>query len=77
MKNLEGKERKNEKYTGKKSMVGLRYLMNVFNLKISDLAEGSRIKESIVYNWLKGIEKIPECYKKLLEKRFGVPRRFF
>jgi len=60
LKNSEGKERKNEKYTGKKSMVGLRYLMNVFNLKISDLAEGSRIKESIVYSLFLKIQNLTQ-----------------
>jgi hypothetical protein len=59
-----------------KPMTGLKYLINIYNLKISDLAEGLRIKESIVINWLAKVEKIHENCQNLLEIRFGVPKRY-
>lgn len=54
------------------AMIGLEYILGVFNMQHQDLANELGIKKQNINLWVKGKQKIPQKYLPILSNMFGL-----
>ncbi|MBC2579962.1 helix-turn-helix domain-containing protein [Clostridium sp. DJ247] len=54
-------------------MIGLEYVLHLYKVQHSDLAEELGIAKQNINRWIKGTRKIPEKYLPVLSERFNIP----
>ncbi|MPM61833.1 hypothetical protein SDC9_108696 [bioreactor metagenome] len=57
--------------------VGLKEILEIYNMSISDLAQKLGIARGNIYNWFNGKRKIPRDMLKKLSQLFNLPEEFF
>lgn len=57
-------------------MIGLEYILNLFNMQHIELAEKLGIKKQNINLWIKGKQKIPKKYLPVLEELFGIKQEY-
>lgn len=58
-------------------MIGLEYILNLYNLQHIELAERLGIKKQNINMWVKGRQNIPKKYLPVLEEFFGIDQSYF
>lgn len=58
-------------------MIGLEYILNLYNMQHIELAEKLGIKKQNINLWIKGKQKIPKKYLPILEELFGTKQEYF
>lgn len=58
-------------------MIGLEYILNLYNMQHIDLAEKLGIKKQNINLWIKGKQRIPKKYLPVLEELFGTKQDYF
>ena len=58
-------------------MIGLEYILNLYNLQHIELAEKLGIKKQNINMWVKGRQNIPKKYLPVLEELFGIDQFYF
>ncbi|MBB6625095.1 helix-turn-helix domain-containing protein [Clostridium gasigenes] len=58
-------------------MVGLEYILSLYNMQYITLADRLGIKKQNINMWIKGKQKIPKKYLPILEEMFGVKQEYF
>ena len=58
-------------------MIGLEYILNLYNLQHIELAEKLGIKKQNINMWVKGRQNIPKKYLPVLEGLFGIDQSYF
>ena len=58
-------------------MIGLEYILNLYNLQHIELAEKLGIKKQNINMWVKGRQNIPKKYLPVLEELFGIDQSYF
>ena len=58
-------------------MIGLEYILNLYNLQHIELAEKLGIKKQNINMWVKGRQNIPKKYLPILEELFGIDASYF
>lgn len=58
-------------------MIGLEYILNLYNLQHIELAEKLGIKKQNINMWLKGRQSIPKKYIPVLEELFSIDNSYF
>ena len=58
-------------------MIGLEYILNLYNLQHIELAEKLGIKKQNINMWVKGRQNIPKKYLPVLEALFGIDQSYF
>ena len=62
---------------GGENLIGLEYILNLFNLQHIELAEKLGIKKQNINMWVKGRQNIPKKYLPVLEELFGIDQFYF
>ena len=62
---------------GGENLIGLEYILNLYNLQHIELAERLGIKKQNINMWVKGRQNIPKKYLPVLEELFGIDQSFF
>ena len=62
---------------GGEHLIGLEYILNLFNLQHIELAEKLGIKKQNINMWVKGRQNIPKKYLPVLEELFGIDASYF
>ena len=58
-------------------MIGLEYILEVFDIQQKDLAEELGIKKQNINLWIKGKQNISKKYLPILSKKFDIPAEYF
>lgn len=58
-------------------MIGLEYILSLYNMQHIELAQILGIKKQNINLWIKGRQNIPKKYLPLLEEKFGVKQEYF
>lgn len=58
-------------------MLGLEYILNLYNMQYIELADNLGIKKQNINMWIKGKQKIPKKYYPILEELFGIKGEYF
>ena len=58
-------------------MIGLEYILNLYNMQHVELAEKLGIRKQNINMWIKGKQNIPKKYLPILEEIFGLNREYF
>ena len=58
-------------------MIGLEYILGLYNMQHIELAEKLGIKKQNINMWIKGKQNIPKKYLPILEELFGLNREYF
>lgn len=58
-------------------MIGLEYILSLYNMQHIDLAEKLGIKKQNINMWIKGKQNIPKKYLPILEEFFGTKKDYF
>jgi len=58
-------------------LIGLEYILNLYNLQHIELAEKLGIKKQNINMWVKGRQNIPKKYLPVLEELFGIAQSYF
>lgn len=58
-------------------MIGLEYILNLYNVQHIELAEKLGIKKQNINMWIKGKQNIPKKYLPVFENIFGLPGEYF
>lgn len=58
-------------------MIGLEYILSLYNMQHIELAEILGIKKQNINLWIKGKQNIPKKYLPLLEEKFGIKKEYF
>lgn len=58
-------------------MIGLEYILGVYNMQHIELAEKLGIKKQNINLWIKRKQNIPKKYLPVLEKLFGLKKEYF
>ena len=58
-------------------MIGLEYILGVYNMQHIELAERLGIKKQNINLWIKRKQNIPKKYLPVLEKLFGLKKEYF
>ncbi|MBS4536778.1 hypothetical protein GOQ29_14235 [Clostridium sp. D2Q-14] len=58
-------------------MIGLEYILGLYNMPHVDLAENLGIKKQNINLWVKRKQKIPKKYLPILEEFFGLNQEYF
>lgn len=58
-------------------MVGLEYVLSLYNMQYIALADFLGIKKQNINMWIKGKQKVPKKYLPILEELFGVKAEYF
>lgn len=62
---------------GGENVIGLEYILNLYNLQHIELAEKLGIKKQNINMWVKGRQNIPKKYLPVLEEVFGINASYF
>ena len=58
-------------------MIGLEYILKVYDIQQKDLAEELGIKKQNINLWIKGKQNIPKKYLPVLSKKFDISEEYF
>jgi len=58
-------------------LIGLEYILSLYNMQHIELAEKLGIKKQNINLWIKGKQKIPKKYLPVLEEFFGIKQEYF
>ncbi|MFW2501968.1 helix-turn-helix domain-containing protein [Clostridium diolis] len=58
-------------------MIGLEYILGLYNMQHIELAEKLGIKKQNINLWIKGKQRIPKKYLPILEELFGTKQEYF
>ncbi|MEY8415565.1 helix-turn-helix domain-containing protein [Tissierella praeacuta] len=58
-------------------MIGLEYILSLYNMQHIELAEKLGIKKQNINMWIKGKQNIPKKYLPILEEIFGLNKKYF
>ena len=58
-------------------MIGLEYILSIYNMQHIELAERLGIKKQNINLWIKGRQNVPKKYLPILEKLFGIKQEYF
>lgn len=58
-------------------MIGLEYILGLYNMQHIELAEKLGIKKQNINLWIKGKQNIPKKYLPILEDLFGIKQEYF
>lgn len=58
-------------------MIGLEYILGLYNMQHIELAVKLGIKKQNINLWIKGKQKIPKKYLPVLEEFFGIKKEYF
>ena len=58
-------------------MIGLEYILNLYNLQHVELAERLGIRKQNINLWIKGRQNIPKKYLPVLEEIFNLDKEYF
>lgn len=58
-------------------MIGLEYILGLYNMQHIELAEKLGIKKQNINMWIKGKQNIPKKYLPILEELFGLDEDYF
>ncbi len=58
-------------------MIGLEYILSLYNMQHIDLAERLGIRKQNINLWIKGRQNIPKKYLPILEEIFGIKQEYF
>lgn len=58
-------------------MIGLEYILSIYNMQHVELAEKLGIKKQNINMWIKGKQNIPKKYLPILEELFGLSKEYF
>ena len=58
-------------------MIGLEYVLKVFEIQQKDLAEELGIRKQNITLWLKGKQNISKKYLPILSEKFDLPEEYF
>lgn len=58
-------------------MIGLEYILSVYNMQHIELAEKFGLKKQNINLWIKGKQSIPKKYLPALEEMFGINKEYF
>lgn len=58
-------------------MIGLEYILSLYNMQHIELAEKLGIKKQNINLWIKGKQNIPKKYLPVLEEIFGTKQEYF
>lgn len=58
-------------------MIGLEYILGLYNMQHIELAEKLGIKKQNINLWIKGKQNIPKKYLPILEELFGTKQEYF
>lgn len=58
-------------------MIGLEYILGLYNMQHVELAERLGIKKQNINMWIKGKQNIPKKYLPILEESFGIGKEYF
>ena len=58
-------------------MIGLEYILSLYNMQHIELAEKLGIKKQNINLWIKGKQNIPKKYIPILEELFGTSPEYF
>lgn len=58
-------------------MIGLEYIIGLYNMQSVELAEKLGIKKQNINMWIKRKQKIPKKYLPILEELFGIDQEYF
>ncbi|RQN12525.1 helix-turn-helix domain-containing protein [Clostridium butyricum] len=58
-------------------MIGLEYILSLYNMQHIELAEKLGIKKQNINLWIKGKQNIPKKYLPILEELFGTKQEYF
>ena len=58
-------------------MIGLEYILDIFNMQHIELAEKLGIKKQNINMWIKGKQNIPKKYLPVFENIFNIPGGYF
>lgn len=58
-------------------MIGLEYILSLYNMQHIDLAEKLGIRKQNINMWIKGKQKIPKKYLPVLNELFGINEEYF
>lgn len=62
---------------GGEYLIGLEYILSLYNMQHIELAEKLGIKKQNINLWIKGKQKIPKKYLPILEELFGIKQEYF
>ena len=62
---------------GEEYLIGLEYILSLYNMQHIELAQILGIKKQNINLWIKGRQNIPKKYLPLLEEKFGVKQEYF
>lgn len=62
---------------GGECLIGLEYILGLFNMQHIELAEKLGIKKQNINLWIKGKQNIPKKYLPVLEDIFGIEQEYF
>lgn len=65
------------KIIGGEYLIGLEYIVGLYNMQHIELAEKLGIKKQNINMWIKKKQKIPKKYLPILEKLFGLNQKYF
>ena len=57
-------------------MIGLEYILRIYNMQHIELAERLGIKKQNINLWIKGKQNIPKKYLPILEELFGIKKEY-
>lgn len=57
-------------------MIGLEYILGIYNMQHIELAERLGIKKQNINLWIKGKQNIPKKYLPILEELFGIKKEY-
>lgn len=58
-------------------MIGLEYILDIYNMQHIELAEKLGIRKQNINMWIKGKQNIPQKYLPVFENIFGLTREYF
>ena len=58
-------------------MIGLEYILGLYNMQHIELAEELGIKKQNINMWIKGRQNVPKKYLPILETSFGLDKEYF
>ena len=58
-------------------MIGLEYILNLYNMQHVELADKLGIKKQNINMWIKGKQNIPKKYLPILEEIFSIDKKYF
>lgn len=59
------------------SLIGLEYILGLYNIQHIELAEKFGLKKQNINLWIKGKQSIPKKYLPKLEEMFGINKEYF